>query len=152
LTKSCYQKAVELLSFRPHFVVQLRQKLSDRHYSDDEIEASVERLTRSGLLDDFETARGFVASRLRRGPIGRRRMEMELARRGAGEAVVEAMLEESFSGSDLEAVRQAAERWAAGGKRNLQALARHLDRKGFAAGSIWTVLDEVKAGWADEGD
>ena len=77
---------------------------------------------------------------------------MELLRRGAGEAVVEAMLEESFSGSDLEAVRQAAQRWATRGRRDRQALARHLDRKGFATESIWTVLDEIRSSWADEDD
>jgi len=152
LTKSCYQKAIELLSRRPHFVEQLRQKLADRHYAGDEIEATIERLSQSALLDDYETARGFVEMRLRRGPIGRRRIAVELSRRGAGETVVEAMLEESFSGSDLEAVRQAAERWAAGGRRDSQALGRHLDRKGFATGSIWTVLDEIRSSWADEDD
>ena len=152
MTKSCYQKALELLALRPHFVEQLRQKLSDRHYDAEEIEASIARLLESGLLEDYETARGFVESRLRRGPIGGRRMAMELSRRGATEAVVEVMLEESFSGSELEAVREVAQRWAAHGKRNWQALARHLDRKGFASGSIWTVVEEIRAEWADEQD
>jgi SOS response regulatory protein OraA/RecX len=77
-------------------------------------------------------------------------MAMELARRGADEGVVDAMMAEFFSGSELEAVRDAAERWSRRGKRDWQALARHLDRKGFAAGSIWTVVDEVKSRWAEE--
>ena len=73
MTKSCYQKAVELLGPRPHFVQQLRQKLSARHYPDEEIEAAIERLSGMGVLDDYETARGLVKSRQRRSPIGRRR-------------------------------------------------------------------------------
>jgi regulatory protein len=151
LKKNCYQKALELLAPRPHFVEQLRQKLSDRDYEYAEVEKTLERLLESGLLDDLETARGFVRTRLRRGPIGRRRMAMELTRRGADEVVVDAMLEEFFSGSELEAVREAAERWARRGKQDWQALARHLDRKGFAAGSIWTVVEEIKAQWAGQG-
>jgi regulatory protein len=150
LKKNCHQKALELLAPRPHFVEQLRQKLANRDYEYAEVEETLERLLESGLLNDEETARGFVRMRLRRGPIGRRRMAMELAHRGADERVVDSMLEEFFSGSEMEAVRAAAERWARRGKRDWQALARHLDRKGFAAGSIWTVVDEVKSQWAEE--
>ena len=80
---SCMEKAVDLLSRRPHFRRQLEQKLSSRGFSSDEVETTLARLEELGYLDDVACARGFVTQRLRRGPLGRRRLRAELSRRGA---------------------------------------------------------------------
>ena len=69
---------------------------------------------------------------------------MELSRRGAPEEVVEEVLDEAFSGSELEAVREAAARWSMRGKKDPAALARHLDRKGFRSGDILRAVNEFR--------
>ena len=53
----CYEKAVQLLASRPHFRRELAGKLLQRGYPADEMEATLDRLTEQGYLDDSATAR-----------------------------------------------------------------------------------------------
>jgi regulatory protein len=140
----CYEKAVELLARRSHFRRQLEEKLEAREYSGEEITACLERLVEVGAIDDGRTAREFIETRLRRGPIGRRRMFLELVKRGADEDVAEEALAVSFPSDDLEAARQVALAWRRRGREDWAALARHLDRKGFRTASILRVIEEMR--------
>jgi len=149
---SCHEQALRLLALRPHFRRQLEQKLLARSHPSEAIEATLVKLEEQGLLDDRQAAAGFVEAKLRRGPMGRRRMRMELSRRGAPDEVVEEVLDERFAGSELEAVREAAARWPARGRKDAAALARHLDRKGFTSGDILQVVREFRDQHDREGE
>lgn len=145
-SSDCYNKALSLLGRRAHFRRQLEEKLRVRRYDDDVIRMTLDRLAEDAYLDDARVAREFVTSRLRRGPIGRRRMRIELEKRGAAQEAVEETLRELFSEEDdLTATREAAARWLESGRRDLTALARHLDRLGFATSSILRVVDEIRS-------
>lgn len=148
---SCADKAAELLSRRSHFRAQLAAKLRQRGYPSDEVDAAVERMTHLGYLDDRRTAAELIAARLRRGPVGRRRLAAELARRGADPEAADAALAE-LPDDERAAAREAAERWLARRGRGPQAeadrraaLARYLDRQGFAAGAIREALAALEA-------
>lgn len=145
---SCDDKAAELLARRPHFRAELERKLAARGYSGDEVAAALDRLERHGYLDDRKTAAGFAEQRLARGPLGRRRLAAELARRGAPPEAVSETLEQ-LPADDRAAARKAAARWR--GRGGPAALARHLDRLGFGGAAIRAVLDEVVAE-TDDGD
>lgn len=137
---NCFDKAAELLARRPHFRSQLAAKLAARGYPDDEIAATLDRLAGHGWLDDHATARGYAAQQLARGPMGRRRLAAELARRGAPSAAIDEALAE-LPDDDLETAREAARRWARGRRTVDPArLARHLDRKGFSPRAIRSVV------------
>lgn len=143
---SCYARAVRLLAVRPHFRAELKTKLAQRGYPDEEIEAALDRLTSERFLDDIQAARGFVAHRLEKGGEGRLRLKAELVRRGASEEAIAAALAE-VPEDDLEAAREAAEKWARSHKPDPAALARHLARKGFSHRAIFAVskLDQLDA-------
>jgi regulatory protein len=138
---SCYDKAVQLLAARPHFRRELEAKLAQRGYPAEEIEEALSRLESQGYLDDRAAARGFVEGRLERGE-GRERLRAELLKRGAPEEAVEEALTELTPEDDLPAAREAAEQWERRGGRDLRALARHLERKGFSRHAIVAVLTE----------
>ena len=150
---SCYLKAVELLARRPHFARELAVKLARRRFPPEEIRETLERLEREGYLDDRRAAVELAASRLARGPVGVRRLRAELKRRGAPAEAIEEALEGRGNAAELAAAREAARRWRRGGRREGAALARHLDRKGFARGAILTVLEEegLRSAGADDG-
>jgi regulatory protein len=146
-----YKKALDLLAGRPHFRRQLADKLARRGFPEEEVAAALDRLTAEGYLDDRKTALDFAAHRLERGGEGRRRLEAELARRGAPpETIEEAVAGLSFE-DDLAAAREAAERWARRGGTDPRSLARHLDRKGFSRRAIFALLNETSEG-LDESD
>ena len=143
---SCYDKAVQLLALRPHFRRELEGKLARRGYPPEEVEPALDRLGQQGYLDETETARSFVAGRQSRGGEGRSRLKAELVKRGAAGDAIEAALEDLTPEDDLAAAREAAAKWARGGKRDPQALARHLQRKGFSPRAVVTVVKERPGG------
>lgn len=143
-TPSCYARAVRLLAARPHFRRELERKLADRGYPGEEIAEALDRLTRQHYLDDAQVARDFVAGRLARGALGRARLRAELERKGAPEEAVESALDELVPEDDLPLARAAAAAWARGHRRGRpDALARHLQRKGFTRRAIFAVLEEL---------
>jgi regulatory protein len=146
LSPSCYARAVRLLAVRPHFRAELKTKLAQRGYSEEEIGAALDRLASERYLDDIRAARDFVAHRLEKGGEGRLRLRAELVRRGASEEAIAAALAE-VPEDDLEAAREAAAKWARSHKPDPAALARHLARKGFSRRAIFAVskLDQLDA-------
>ena len=140
----CYTNAQELLARRPHFRRELAVKLASRKFSDEEIETTLARLAEQGYLDDLEHAFDLARGPLRRKGYGPRRLRHELERRGAAEEVVDAVLAAVLADGELTPARRAAERWLSRGKRDRQALARHLDRKGYSTGVILRVLEELE--------
>ncbi len=144
-TTDCYTKAQELLARRPHFRRALAVKLASRKFSDEDIETALARLAEQGYLDDQEHAFDLARGPLQRKGYGPRRLRHELERRGAPEEVVDAVLAAVLADGELTPARQAAERWVSRGKRDRQALARHLDRKGYSKGVILRVLEELES-------
>jgi regulatory protein len=150
----CRHKAMDLLSRRPHFRRELEVKLAKRDYDADEIEATLDRLTEQGLLDDRRTADGFVVHRLERQPLGRWRLLAELRRHGADEDTARAALDANFPDDDLEGARAAAERFQRRSSREVtpERLGRHLQGRGFTHHAIFAVLRETAATATDEND
>ena len=138
-----YDKAVQLLAARPHFRRELEGKLARRGYPPEEIEDALERLAGQGYLNDDETARAFVEGRLARGAEGRSRLKAELVKRGVAGEAIESALSHLTPEDDLSSAREVAAKWARGGKSDPQALARHLQRKGFSPRAIGSVLREM---------
>jgi regulatory protein len=138
---ACYDKAVELLARRPHFRLELRRKLEQRGFGFDAVRDALERLQDLGYLDDALLARQWASGELRRRGYGPRRIRAELRRRGVEGSDLERALEEAFAEGELNAAREAARRWRRRGGGSPDALARHLNGKGFSQGAILTVLE-----------
>lgn len=139
---ACYRKALDLLARRSHFRAELRHRLERRDFSAQAVETALLRVAEDGYLDDHATARAFIEERLRRGPEGRARLRSELQRRGAPEDAIDAALAEMTPDDDVEPARTAAARWRRTHRGGPEALARHLDRKGFSRRAILTILEE----------
>ena len=138
--RSAYDRGLDLLARRMHFAAELRAKLAGRGYPDVEIEGAIERLTEGGFLNEQEAANMLARSLQRRG-YGRRRLELDLRRRGAEPAAAGAALERVGDEDELERAGSVAARWrSTHPTRDAAALARHLERRGFAPRTIGAVL------------
>ena len=141
--KSAYDRGLDLLARRLHFAAELRAKLTQRGYETAEIDGAIERLEAAGYLDEHEAARMLVRSLKRRG-YGRRRLELDLRKRGADEAAAAAALGADGDEDEQERAGSVAARWRSSHPgRDRAALARHLERRGFAARTIGAVLYEL---------
>ncbi len=143
MAKGCYDKALELLGRRNHFLRELATKLRGRGYEESEVDEVLGRLTSLGYLNDHQAVEQFVRQRLARGPIGRRRLEADLQRRGAPEEAVREWLAELLPDDDRPAALAVAESHRHFPNKP-QPLARFLERKGFSRRAIFFVLDEAK--------
>ena len=76
-----YEKAVRLLSFRAHSEAELRRKLRPG-FSDDAIEAAMEKLRENGLVDDAAYAEALAEELFRRKAWAPERIRKELISRG----------------------------------------------------------------------
>jgi SOS response regulatory protein OraA/RecX len=105
----------------------------------------LDKLRERRYLDDSEAARQFVEGKLRKGGFGRNLLRAELSARGVDDGVIEEVLGELTAGDDLDEAREEAERWA--GRRSKPpepaAMARRLERRGFSARAISTVVREM---------
>jgi regulatory protein len=85
---SPHEYALRLLTARSYTVRDLRRKLVQREYSPDDVSATIERLERSGLLDDASYAERFARGKLVNESASRRRVAQLLVRKGIAQDVV----------------------------------------------------------------
>ncbi len=140
---SCFDKACELLSLRAHFSAELARKLGERGHDEAAVAAALEKLGGLGYLDDMGCARALALGPLSRRGYGPLRMRVELERRGAPADAAAAAVEAAFADGEEPAARRVAERWLARRAPDRAALARHLDRKGFSAGTVLGLAREL---------
>lgn len=113
----------------------------------DVADSVLDELESRGWLDQERATRAFVAEKLRRGPVGRRRLEADLGERGVDSGLAARVLDESMPDDERSEARRAAERKP---RASPAALARHLERRGFSAGVIWPIVREREAAARDE--
>ncbi len=146
-----YQKALNLLSYRPRSEAEIRKNLQGHSVSDENIEYAVDRLKRSGLLNDNQFARAWVENRNEMRPRSRRALAYELQQRGVDRQVID---QELGSIDDEQLEYQAASQRA----RKLkelewqefrQKMYRFLAQRGFDYEAINQVTSRV---WAEMHD
>ena len=146
--EAAYQKALGFLDYRPRSSAEVRKNLEKHGYDPEVIEQVLERLGRSGLVNDGQFAQTWVDNRSEFRPRGRRLLSMELRQKGLDDEAIESAL----TGLDEEALAyQAALKY----QRKLQdlpkpdfrrKLAGFLARRGFSYAVIEPVLERV---WQD---
>jgi regulatory protein len=80
--EKAYQQALNLLSYRPRSEAEVRKKLEQRGVAESMIAEVLERLRRSGLVDDARFARDWAENRSEFRPRSRRALTIEMRQRG----------------------------------------------------------------------
>jgi regulatory protein len=151
--RSTYERALDMLEARARAVTELRRLLIKKGEPPDDVDAAIERLRASGLLDDANFARQLARSKALGGGHSRRRIQQELAKRGVArdvsdEAIARVFDEESIDEhASIERLARKKLRTltgvdAAARKRRLYGF---LARRGYDADDIAHVLRIVLA-------
>ena len=152
--ETVYQKALHFLSYRPRSTAEVRQNLNKRNVPEALIEATLERLQRSGLLNDEAFARAWVENRNEFRPRSKSALRMELRRKGLDDEVVQSVLAEGVDEEALalQAARKYVRRLEARAERSRSGLERSkfrvklngfLARRGFSYSTIAPVVSQV---------
>ncbi len=140
------ERALDLLSYRPRSEAEIRERLTER-YDPETAGEVLERLRRSGLVDDREFARYWVQNRLQHNPRGAVALRQELYQKGVDESAIEEALAEY---NEEEAAARAAET----ARRKLRGLppdvfrrrlTDYLLRRGFSYGVVRAVVQQALA-------
>ena len=90
-------RAVKLLAAKPRSVAELRERLLEKSWTNNDIVAGViERLKEYGYLDDAQFARDVVLSKLRQKPQGKRALQFAMSRKKIDRETVEAAVKDAF--------------------------------------------------------
>lgn len=142
--------AVRLLAHRPRSIAEIQRNLARKGVSQQVVDATVERLSAMGYLDDAAFARFWVEDRNRFRPRGPKALRFELRQKGVDDAVIDEALTQTLDAA--EAAHRAAYRHASRLKgmtrREFRArVGAFLQRRGFSHDTTQDVvarlLDEL---------
>lgn len=130
--RTCFAALVELLSRRDHGEFEARAKLRDLGFLPSSVDAAIQRARTARYLDDVRYMRYFIEERKRRG-WGRRKVELELSRKGLDPAVLPGYPDAFFDEEDdLARARDLLSRKRIPEDRAFEKLVRFLLGKGFS--------------------
>ena len=96
MAQSAYDKAVSLLAIREHTKKELKEKLENKGYREDEISSSLERLEKEGYISEERFAEVFIRSRLKKSPEGRNILFCRLMEKGCPRDISSNALDEAW--------------------------------------------------------
>lgn len=153
---SAMEVALHFLGTRPRSRHEIEQRLRRSSVANAEVDATLERLSELGYVDDAAFARWWAEQRDRHAPRGRRMLEAELRQRGIARDVIEEFREEhaaperapedqALPGSEEDRARDALERHLHGRPmpddfKARQRLGMFLVRRGFEAETVRSVV------------
>ena len=88
-----YQRALNYISYRPRAEAEVRKNLEKHDITEEVADEVVERLRRSGLVDDTKFAQTWVENRSAFRPRGKRALTAELRQKGIGDEAIEEALD-----------------------------------------------------------
>ncbi len=141
-----YQKALHFLSYRPRSSAEVHKNLIKRGVPETLARETVERLQRSGLVNDEAFARAWVENRNTFRPRSRSVLKMELRQKGLSDETVQSVLSEQVDEEALalEAARKYARRLAGLDWPDFRKkLGGFLARRGFSYTTLAPVVSEV---------
>ena len=153
------QRAVKLLAAKPRSVAELRERLLEKEWTNEEaVDSALARLGEYGYLDDDRFAYGFASYRVRQKPVGRQRLARDLQMKKvpaetAGEAldlVYQETPEEELIGRAVE--KRVRLRGRPSTRQETKSLFDHLLRLGFSYDLVIRKVREASAPGAGPSD
>lgn len=141
-----YQRGLQILSYRPRSIAEVRRKLSEQGFEPTIVDATIQRMEQNGSLGDEQFARDWVENRSTFRPRSRRLLALELRQKGVAEEAIQQALSETQDEDSLAyqsalryARKLAGKDWETFRKR----LGAYLMRRGFSYGTITPILRQV---------
>lgn len=95
--KRTMDRAVRLLAAKPRSIRELRERLLEKLWTNEEIvDGVIEKLKEYKYLDDEQFARDVAVSKLRQKPQGKRKLQMSMSQKKLDKETVETAIAEAF--------------------------------------------------------
>ena len=141
--------AFKILSYRPRSVHEMRMQLEQKGYDAEEVCSTLLLLIRDDYLNDEKFAAMLVDSRIESKCWGKRKIAMDLSRRGVPKTVIDGSLIGIDRRAEERTAEKALEKWTRVrgatkpfDEKTVQKAYRHLEARGFPASLIITLLKQ----------
>ncbi len=144
-----YQRAIRYIGFRMRSVSEVQQKLNQQDIDTVVIENVIERLQKSGLLNDLSFAQMWIENRNEFRPRSHRMLAIELVKKGIQSDIISQIIEETTSDEVLAytaAKKQVRKYKHLGWQEFRRKLSSFLARRGFSYSTINPTVNQV---WAE---
>ena len=156
----CKDYAVKLLAVKDRTEKELRDKLIEKHYTTEEIDAAIESMASYGYINDRAYAEKYLKDGLNVRGHGEGRIKTELLRRGVSRETVEEVLSEIEPELGAERMSEIFDRRFANADlsspKERNRIFGYFARRGFAPHEIWSLINRKSAfkdiediGWED---
>ena len=146
----CLDAAIHYLGYRPRSEFELRRRLHQRGFTENDIEAVLTRLKEQGLVDDVAFARFWKDNRESFSPRSRWLARMELRRKGVADDIIDQVVDTVDDGDS--AYRAALSKARSLSRFDYQSFRRqlggHLRRRGFDYRVVSHTVERV---WQEQG-
>lgn len=154
-----FDRAVNLLTYKPRSIEELRTRLLEKEWTNAEIVDSViEKLKEYNYLNDVQFAEDFAASQIRQKAVGKRILKQKLTQKKLDKETVEAALEKALEETPEEEIieRAIAKRLRLKGKPETREDAKkfydYLLRQGFSYDLVSNKMREIASRDYDENE
>jgi regulatory protein len=143
------QKALSFATYKPRTEYQVKQRMLEKEFTEDEALIAIKFLKEFGYLNDENFARMFVGDYLLKKPASERKVAQELKKRGIAEWIIQKALKENFPKDEtFNLALKAAEKKLRvvsykPVEKQRESLVRYLQVNGFGWDVIKNVLIEV---------
>ena len=152
-----FDRAVNLLTYKPRSIQELRERLLEKDWTTLEIvDGVLDKLKEYNYINDETFAQNFAASQLRQKPIGKRVLKQKLALKKLDKETVEEALEKAFEEMPEDEIieRAISKRLRSKGKPETREDAKkfydYLLRQGFSYDLVSNKMREIASGNYDE--
>lgn len=92
-----FDRAVNLLTYKPRSVRELRERLLEKDWTDETVvDRVIEKLEYYGYLNDGQFAKSFAASQIRQKPVGKRLLEQKLRQKKLDKETIDEAIEKTL--------------------------------------------------------
>jgi len=152
-----FDRAVNLLTYKPRSIKELRERLLEKEWTNGEIvEEVIEKLKGYGYLNDIQFANDFALSKLRQKPIGKRVLKQKLTMKKLDKETIDEAVQNAFEETpEAEIIEHAvAKRLRLKGKPETREDSKkfydYLLRQGFSYDLVSSTMREIAARNFDE--
>ncbi|HEY8561769.1 MAG TPA: RecX family transcriptional regulator [Pyrinomonadaceae bacterium] len=152
-------RAVNLLTYKPRSVKELRERLLEKDWTNEQIvDETIEKLKFYGYVDDAQFAKSLAASQIRQKPVGKRVLKQKLAQKKLDRETVDEAIEKALEETPEEEIidRAIEKRLRLKGKPETREDAKKfydfLLRQGFSYDLVSRKMREIAARSYDEGN
>ncbi len=152
-------RAVKLLAAKPRSVLELRERLLEKLWTDESIvDAVIEKLKEYKYLDDQQFARDLAVSKLRQKPQGKRRLQQSLSQKKLNRETVDQAIISAFEKLpetdqiDLAIEKRLRLKGKPETRDDLKKFYDHLMRQGFGFDLIRDKMQSISDRTADDVD